>query len=192
MKLNTLWKVLLGIAGVALAICILLPPGIPGHGRERARRASCMSNLKQIGLALAQYARDYDADFPPTKSSMGGWVALLQPYAKSEPIFQCPSDRSSAGKTSDYFFNARLAGAATTKLAAPASIIALGDGLSDQSFDAHLRQLPVSWTSDSASPAYRHFDGANYGFADGHVKWFKPQKITIDKPSAGKPTFLIR
>ena len=150
-----------------------------------------MSNLKQIALGFAQYTQDYTEKLPPAKNAKGGWADLIFPYVKSTQIFQCPADESNADKTSDYFFNARLSGVSMEKIPSPTLTISMGDGLSDQSFDAHLSQLPATWLHDSGSPAFRHLDGAHYAFADGHAKWFKPEKITLDKPSANNPTFLI-
>lgn len=37
----------------------------------------------------------------------------------------------------------------------------------------------------------RHLDGGNYTFADGHVKWYKAEQLTFQKPSVGKPTFKV-
>src|SRR5690606_13434362 len=72
-----------------------------------ARRASCMSNLKQFGLAMMMYVQDYDETYPKAVSggigtappggsqNVGGsdwcWQQLLYPYHKSLQIFYCPS-----------------------------------------------------------------------------------------------------
>jgi type II secretory pathway pseudopilin PulG len=50
------------IAIIAILAAILFP--VFARARENARRSSCASNLKQIGLALAQYAQDYDERMP--------------------------------------------------------------------------------------------------------------------------------
>ena len=157
-----------------------------------AYRSWCQSNLKQIGLGVLQYAQDAGEKYPPTQNAAGGWAALIQPYVKSDQIFQCPSDKTGAAlKTTDYFYNARLSGVAQEKLDALSLTILAGDGLGDQPLNAHLSQLPDIWRSAPNSPARRHFDTGNYLFADGHVKALKPDKITLDKPAKGAPTFLI-
>jgi prepilin-type processing-associated H-X9-DG protein len=46
----------------------------------------------------------------------------------------------------------------------------------------HLMSIPVKWRSDAKSPLYRHLEGANFAFADGHVKWLRA--------SGWKKTFL--
>ena len=187
----TLVEILVAVAILAIAALILFPFFARPRESYRSPEGICISNLKQIALGLAQYTQDYDEKFPPAKNATGGWADLVYPYVKSTQIFQCPSDRNRAEKTTDYFTNARLAGVSMDKISAPSLTISTGDGLPDQPLDAHLTQLPPTWLQDSKSPATRHLDGAYYAFADGHVKWLKPRDITLDKPSAGKPTFLL-
>ena len=59
----TLIELLVVIAIISTLAAILFP--IFARARENARRASCMSNLKQIGLGFMQYTQDYDEEFPP-------------------------------------------------------------------------------------------------------------------------------
>ena len=189
----TLWEILAVVAVLAIGAAILFPTGYHGS-RENARRSSCASNLKQIGLAFLQYAQDYDDKAPPVANARGGWARLLMTYTKSEAIFQCPSADGDESGATDYFYNARLAGT-KNKLGSNAksvSTILSGDGADDADASSNLSQWPASWRRDENSPAWRHLDGANYLFIDGHVKWFKPKQITLDKPSAKRPTFLAR
>lgn len=58
----TLIELLVVIAIIALLAAILFP--VFARARENARRASCQSNLKQIGLSVVQYTQDYDETFP--------------------------------------------------------------------------------------------------------------------------------
>jgi prepilin-type N-terminal cleavage/methylation domain-containing protein/prepilin-type processing-associated H-X9-DG protein len=93
----TLIELLVVIAIIAILASILFP--VFGRARENARRSSCQSNLKQIGLGIMQYTQDYDEKFPRAWSSTtnGGfpgdykWMDATQPYLKSTQIFQCPS-----------------------------------------------------------------------------------------------------
>ncbi|BCM90928.1 hypothetical protein IAD21_02791 [Abditibacteriota bacterium] len=96
----TLIELLVVIAIIAILAAILFP--VFARARENARKASCMSNLKQIGLGILQYTQDYDETFPNVVSNGGsyyGWVQLINPYMKSYQIFQCPSEPTS-GSTS--------------------------------------------------------------------------------------------
>ena len=97
----TLIELLVVVTIIAVLAAILFP--VFARARENARRASCMSNLKQIGLALMMYVQDYDETYP--YASMDGndplyaapdasWPYLLQPYTKSLQVFTCPSSTS--------------------------------------------------------------------------------------------------
>lgn len=90
----TLIELLVVIAIVSLLAAILFP--VFGRARENARRSSCASNLKQVGLGVMQYTQDYDETFPVGDSSSGnrgnGWGGQVYPYIKSAQVFTCPSD----------------------------------------------------------------------------------------------------
>lgn len=98
----TLIELLVVIAIIAILAAILFP--VFAQAREKARGISCLSNLKQAGLAYAMYTQDYDETTPLQNSpavvyadgayvSGGYWYRLIQPYIKSWPMMLCP-DRS--------------------------------------------------------------------------------------------------
>lgn len=159
-----------------------------------APRSACQSNLKQIGLAFLQYEQDYEAVLPPARTgSATGWADAVQPYVKSWPLFQCPSASGNTARSTDYFLNARLSRAFVPKIKKPSVTLLLGEGEDDAPTWANLRQLLPRWIADEISPAKRHSQGANYGFADGHVKSFKPGAISNKSPSKSNgPTFAVR
>jgi prepilin-type processing-associated H-X9-DG protein len=96
------------IAIIAILAAILFP--VFAQARDRARQAGCLSNCKQIGLALMMYVQDYEETFPVdhgdvefnqayfTSPLWPGWISnVLIPYEKSEQIYFCPSgDKSLA------------------------------------------------------------------------------------------------
>ena len=96
----TLIELLVVIAIIAILAAILFP--VFGRARENARRSSCQSNLKQIGLGFLQYTQDYDEKFPLLRNNgapdnsggdgYGGPFAAMQPYLKSPQLLQCPSE----------------------------------------------------------------------------------------------------
>ncbi len=99
----TLIELLVVIAIIAILAAILFP--VFAKAREKARQSSCASNLKQAGLAMAQYCQDYDEMVCPFGTQPPGytgpyalyptwmpWTELVRPYAKSGQVFICPSD----------------------------------------------------------------------------------------------------
>ncbi len=190
-KAFTLIEAIVVVAITGILAAILTP--VFSRTYCSARTSSCQSNLKQIGLAFLQYAQDYDEKFPPVANARAGyWAGSLQPYIKSWEVFQCPSEPKHQAKTTDYFYNARLANVQQKKLVSPTATLLAGDGAGDQLTLYHLNQLPKAWRTDPKSPAWRHLDSANYLFADGHAKLLKPEQITLNKPALGKPTFLVK
>jgi len=96
----TLIELLVVIAIIAILAAILFP--VFARARENARRSSCMSNLKQIGLGILQYTQDYDEKMPrawyidPFNTSAYWWQDATSPYLKSTQIFVCPSATGAA------------------------------------------------------------------------------------------------
>ena len=90
----TLIELLVVIAIIAILAAILFP--VFAQAREKARQTSCLSNLKQLGLAYAMYRTDYDGVNPITIMSgpSGSWLNASQPYIKNRGIYRCPSDTS--------------------------------------------------------------------------------------------------
>jgi prepilin-type N-terminal cleavage/methylation domain-containing protein/prepilin-type processing-associated H-X9-DG protein len=92
----TLIELLVVIAIIALLAAILFP--VFARARENARKSACLNNMKQIGLAMAQYTQDFDEMFPYGLNSGAnrrgiGWAGMLRPYTKSAQLFSCPNDR---------------------------------------------------------------------------------------------------
>src|SRR4051812_21664015 len=90
----TLIELLVVIAIIAILAAILFP--VFAQARDKARQATCLSNCKQMGLALMMYAQDYDETFPASRRASSGcnsgtftnpWNVVIQPYAKNEKIF---------------------------------------------------------------------------------------------------------
>ena len=134
----TLIELLVVIAIIAILAAILFP--VFARARENARRSACMSNLKQIGLAAAQYTQDYDENILPIRSystcpgsgSCGyfAWSSdkIIQPYLKSRQVLVCPSNQ----KAVSYSYNFAMGGQPNTNLASidfPAQTVAFADGV---------------------------------------------------------------
>jgi prepilin-type N-terminal cleavage/methylation domain-containing protein len=106
----TLIELLVVIAIIAILAAILFP--VFARARENARRTSCASNLKQLGLGFMQYSQDYDEALPDAiiGSPHGPWDRMIAPYTSIKvtaggsataegraSIFKCPSDYISRG-----------------------------------------------------------------------------------------------
>jgi len=92
----TLIELLVVIAIIAILAAILFP--VFAKAREKARQTSCVSNLKQIGLAIQQYTQDYDEMMPSAayQNYTGcwtyySWQFAIYPYVKAANVFTCPS-----------------------------------------------------------------------------------------------------
>jgi prepilin-type N-terminal cleavage/methylation domain-containing protein len=101
----TLIELLVVIAIIAILAAILFP--VFAQAREKARMASCLSNLKQMGTAVAMYTQDFDETLPgwsftntiPTMVTMpenkayswGMAFFMFQPYIKNYQVYSCPS-----------------------------------------------------------------------------------------------------
>ena len=188
----TLAELLIVIAIVAVLAAFLWPTFTCRTSPQSAQRSSCQSNLKQIGLAFKQYQQDFTDKLPITTTAQG-WVGALQPYLKSYAIFKCHSEATRKNdKLTHYWFNRRLAGVEDQHFDAPALTILTVEGEPSDDPNISLLILPPLWIAKADSPLLRHLDGANYGFADGHVKWMTPDKITVEPTDKGKPTFLMK
>lgn len=198
----TLIELLVVIAIIAILAAILFP--VFARARENARRTSCLSNMKQIGLGVMQYTQDYDERYPASPpqgtdmyaqpTSPPNWIAGVQPYVKSWQLFVCPSSRPgtaadtsaipTGNNNSSYIGNGVLlapAGKAMAAVPEVASIVMTSEMTYSTS-----RAMLLPQRTDSINFQYwnygvdihnNHFDGGNLLFADGHAKWRKRSSI---------------
>ncbi|MHB8996578.1 MAG: DUF1559 family PulG-like putative transporter [Armatimonadota bacterium] len=196
----TLIELLVVIAIIAILAAILFP--VFAKAREKARQSSCLSNVKQLNLAIMQYCQDYDEALPgcaayetvvwPNGTTGANyWPARIYPYIKNIQVYNCPSGTytwtGGISGSMQYGINATLATytSATTlgSIVNPSQTVIIGDteGGSSYTFYAtwYIGATPPN-TSRGLSP--RHNEGGNLGFLDGHAKWSK-----FGRDSAGRP-----
>lgn len=132
------------------------------RAREKALALSCQSNIKQICLGILMYSQDYDEKFPLATN----WEDIVvSQYIKDQRVAVCPKAPT---LRSGYAYNAQLSGRERNTIKKPAETVAILE--SDKGWNAAggRELLP--------SPP-RHVDGDNYGFVDGHVRWFSRRSM---------------
>lgn len=198
----TLIELLVVIAIIAILVAILFP--LFARARENARRTSCASNLKQIGLGFMQYTQDYDEKLPPLYFGTDGtykmpngqvtgtalWMHMVYPYIKSAQLFNCPSSNggvykggyyweNSAGATADasYGVNSFLM---TTSLGAALARISSPSTTPMVVDNISYSSYPaLDMTGEPHFPVERHLETVNFAYADGHVKTVKNSAWTV-------------
>jgi prepilin-type N-terminal cleavage/methylation domain-containing protein/prepilin-type processing-associated H-X9-DG protein len=225
----TLIELLVVIAIIALLAAILFP--VFARARENARRASCQSNLKQIGLGIKQYIQDYDEKYPLVYANVGGtlwgrWGGILDPYLKSRQIFLCPSGNRLTQPASgfgspvrinyNYGINGYLHSKKESVITATSQVVLNWEVDSRSTYSAGTPRQCGRYNNDTteggnagewgpreihtdgcAFPATeydessRHLEGSNFSFADGHVKWYRPEQVIKALPTNSEPTFWV-
>lgn len=189
----TLIELLVVIAIIGILAAILFP--VFGRARENGRRASCQSNLKQMGVATMQYLQDNDERYMLHAHVVDGvqvsasWFEHLQPYIKSEQVFKCPSnsgderrvfpdnDNAPIDPKSDYIQNGLFVHAVhAARIGTPAQQIYAAER--EENYDVedyHPWPEPENGNKPEWDNVNKniHLDGSNYLFADGHVKWYR-------------------
>jgi prepilin-type N-terminal cleavage/methylation domain-containing protein/prepilin-type processing-associated H-X9-DG protein len=219
----TLIELLVVIAIIAILAAILFP--VFARARENARRASCQSNMKQLGLAYHQYLQDYDGMLVllspialcPAGATYqcGSWMGLMPdgtpaaapyatgifPYVKSTQIYHCPSDTNqpyTPGNDPSYgingahlaYYNANQIGVSQwagrdSQVIHPTEIFLFGEVITDGRNNWNTMYWALGCAHNSGGiydagttySAQRHFDGSNFTFFDGHVKFMKYASI---------------
>lgn len=191
----TLIELLTVIAIVAMLSAILFP--VFSRARENARRSACQSNLRQVGLGIAQYVQDFDERMPPGGSqgcsngcSNPTYRGLIMPYVQSLNVFVCPSNSKlgSVGGTCStlgdfsskaYVGNTQTGIGGTPALATCAAIHASRFPRPAETIvvaDAWRPEQPYMWwggPADRGGQLFAHLARVNFLFADGHVKSLK-------------------
>ncbi len=212
----TLIEILAVIAIILVLTAILFP--VFTTARENGQRTACASNLRQLGLAFAQYREDFDGEMPiltyatsasyrfpngQNPATVGQrnalWMHPIYSYVKSPQIYNCPNAEGVysggynwRGGESSYGFNCYLSKTVnpdlTIKYPSETALIADCDYYS-LSPDPNFVQAAVN-ADNSNPPAPRHLDTLNMAFADGHVKPVKLEnwKSDFTRSQAGAAT----
>ncbi len=186
----TLIELLVVIAIISILASILFP--VFSRAREKGRQAACISNQKQIVLALLMYAEDYDELLPPGEPIAGlFWYDAIYAYTHNHQIMYCP-DRKDRGP--GYGMNYLCSGISLGQVWDAAGKILIGDVHPEAIGAGHWpQQRPTEWwindpgndlctapgdnSFEAAGVPQRHNDGVVYGYLDGHVKWGREKSL---------------
>ncbi len=142
-------------APIAMQAAMVYP--VFARSRESAQKAVCLSNVKNLALAMQMWVVDHDGRFPTTER----WVEELDPYLRNRDVLKCPADES--GARSSYALNRAVIGKRLADVEDPSGLVVFYE-------TAHPGANPVGGPEDVVSPG-RHIGGDNFGYADGHAKW---------------------
>ncbi|MBU0607012.1 MAG: DUF1559 domain-containing protein [Armatimonadetes bacterium] len=186
----TLIELLVVIAIIAILAAILFP--VFAKAREKARQSACLSNLKQIGLACHMYCEDYDG--LNVRAYYGGpvvlrWHQAVAPYMKNTDLLRCLTSKQLVDPYSGLYMSYGMNtfnfdpgvypsfwyGPDDSEVADPSGTIFITD--SAHPTDTTQGSYYVGGGATFAEPVtrvgYRHNDGFNSLFYDGHAKWLK-------------------
>jgi len=196
----TLIELLVVIAIISILAAILFP--VFAQAREKARQSTCLSNFKNVGLAMTMYTDDYDE----TYVSMGNWKTKIEPYIKTKNIYYCPS-RAGIKQAGNWFLGQAVnigsvngavdgvtglinyagadangtPGIAVGSVTSPADKIMVvewgraNDGFGGCNAGAPVGAVLLGNMANSNWACYSGHNGlASVTFCDGHVKSLKP------------------
>ena len=168
--------------------------------REKARQSSCLSNLKQLGLATLSYSQDYDELLPMRYYAIAGgngnWMYTLAPYMKSTQIYYCPSTKQASYGYNTYYLDRY----SLSVIQSPSETVMFGEigqttnGTTTYWGEGSLNRpatfgnpptapadelnFPVAGDGNyTCRPRATHNDGCNITFVDGHTKWMKTSQF---------------
>lgn len=192
----TLIELLVVIAIIAILASILFP--VFSRARGKARQAACMSNMKQISLAIISYASDYDNCTPcwdtnETATPLNNhntWDAVIMPYMKNTQILVCPDNKwnrdtpttpanigNQSGPKRGYAIARYAANMDQDSPPNPTMTVLLTEkgaytpGTMCDAPAEYCQQSGYDANYGSSGTDFRHNGGNNFAYLDGHAKW---------------------
>lgn len=188
----TLIELLVVIAIIAIIVAILFP--VFQKVRENARRTACLSNQKQLGLALMQYTQDNNETYPsgalllasPPDPTGLGWAGQCYGYVKSTSIYACPDDATApvvqggntVGYSVSYGINTSAAGDMLSDFKAPASTVMLFEVSGDPALITDPSEGTQGYTVVPPS-GFMSTVGDGFRIIFCRVKGFNPNQVVL-------------
>jgi prepilin-type N-terminal cleavage/methylation domain-containing protein len=173
----TLIELLVTLAIIAALAALLLPT--LGRARESGRATACMSNLRQVGVALQLYCQDYNNRLPimrdvslTSTNELPAPGEVLSSQLGNTNVLRCPSDRKNlfASTGSSYSWNSLLNGQNADRL----NVLGMG-------FNPH--QIPVFFDKEGFHAARGAGKAQNFLYADGHIRNLLVIEGTLQLPA---------
>ncbi len=183
---------------IVVILAVILYPVI--HRPDNSHRPACQSNLKQLGLAMAQYTNDYDSKYPrlvigftgaPSPGNEYSWRSAITTYARNEELWKCPTNKTLSEHLSPYdnlpmSYDVADCGpirrnkfTPESEVKSPAQTIVVFE---ENGFNEQSQEIGVPWDVDDDNENWTnivyagHLGTSNYLYADGHVKSLTPMK----------------
>jgi len=193
----TLIELLVVIAVIALLMGILLPA--LNIARDQGRRASCMSNMRQVGIALTMYQNEYERTPPKTHAiydyaspaAEDNVLKLLRPFVSAEkpeattPVYACPALKPNPNPAyapsrvscTGYLVNSVVMGRQVASIPNPGRIFAIQEGWS---LSNHLWVQPEPNNRSKAALEGREYtryqEWHMFASQGDHSSWFTKER----------------
>ncbi|HEY3377622.1 MAG TPA: prepilin-type N-terminal cleavage/methylation domain-containing protein [Armatimonadota bacterium] len=163
----TLIELLVVIAIIAILAAILFP--VFGKAREKARQTKCLSNQKQIALAISMFIQENEEKLPAADSTKTNY--FLKVLNIADKVWDCPTaTRRGSSSAPDYGFNGRIGDFALGDIRTPVETMMTAD-IADN--------LTTPVIFGMAHLGRRHNDGVIMSYVDGHVALNKDPKDAV-------------
>lgn len=213
----TLIELLVVVAVVAILAALLLPVFLSARARAYRTQCASNLKQTGLALALYQDDNEEKlppghplaAPLPVSGSDYAGWAGACNVYARAPRVFACPTDATPGGMLAGeetypvtYFGNVNLSakftpgGLPQSGIGSPALTVLVAESTGGGVVTNTCRlgdpaeadsALANRFVSVDGPGANRHEGGRDFALADGHVRWLRPQTVSVGMPGEASP-----